>query len=95
MPERFSRWMVPQLFSAANGRSVWKACVDVPYDSGFLVLIASDGIDFFLLTKLPAEFFVFTAEMFVLKAVAEETESCSSQQQHLQKDKGYKDTRRE
>lgn len=46
--------------------------VDVPHDSGFLVFDGSDGIDFFLLTQLTAEFFVLPAETLVFPAVAEE-----------------------
>ena len=49
-----------------------KLVVDVPHDSGFFVVDGSDGIDFFLLTQLTAEFFVLPAEVLVLPAVAEE-----------------------
>ena len=49
-----------------------KLVVDVPHDSGFLVVDGSDGIDFFLLAQLAAEFFVLPAEVLVLPAVAKE-----------------------
>lgn len=60
------------VFSCERDDLSGKLVVDVPHDSRFLVVDASDGIDFFLLTQMPAEFFVFPAEMLVLPAVAEE-----------------------
>ena len=49
-----------------------KLVVDVPHDSGFLVVDGSDGIDLFLIAQLAAEFFILPSEILVLPAVAEE-----------------------